>query len=447
MVTTVKQFTSSPAVSRLVAALGIIVATLAICLPGISTFHGVSLYDEITHFDNAYKIGVEHRIPADIEPLSEVALEEWACRPGTWQMNPDQLCNLAQDGNASHDGFPVEGLNYNGFHPPLYYAVTGAGGSILSSLTGQTLFVSMRVMSALWLAGGAVAFFLVAARWLRSTLLGCSATLLLVSLPPVASFGMMINPDATAVLAGTIAVWSLLLVVRGNRRAPLLIGLAAFLVAGLKLLLVAPLLVALVILGLRALTVAGSDAAGRRVSLLSLPAGMVGVAASALINRALTASSGLANPVAGLSTTPVGESSPLAILIGTVGENYSLLTPYWLPEGHEGVAWTASTNLVEVLVVAAPLIIIWAGRPRTPEFALATVTITSALALPLAIQAREILTSDAYFQTLATRYSLVVIPLAIMCVALAVRQLPAPKTIMCGLATVTFVSALVSIVD
>lgn len=91
--------------------------TLGVCLPAISAFGGVSLYDEITHYDYAMKISSGH-LPSPVEDLGDEALEEWACRPGDWQ--PDDFCSLTRSDRTDNDDFPVEGLNYNGFHPPLY---------------------------------------------------------------------------------------------------------------------------------------------------------------------------------------------------------------------------------------------------------------------------------------------------------------------------------------
>lgn len=393
----------------------IIAVTFAVCLPGIARFGGVSLYDEITHVDYAEKISRGH-LPSPVEELGEVAMDEWACRPGTWQ--PENFCDLTVANQTDNEDFPAEGLNYNGFHPPLYYLLTGLGARALSGaaslVTDVSLMISMRIMSAVWLAAGLSALYLVLTRWVRRTT-ATAATLLVGTTPAVASFGMMVNPDSMAVLASAAALYLAWRLSQGTSNLWWGFGLA-FLVASTKLLAVASILV-LTFVWMIASYLADKRG-GEKQATLTFVGALAGTVVSAITAKLLTGPNlGIANPIAGLSTEPT-TGGFLDPFFTALGQNLSPTTPYWMVDGLDTLPWGASARLLGYVLVGATLIVLWSSTTKA-HFRIAAATVVGLLAIPIVIQTREVLAHGEYFLNLASRYSLTMIPFAGACLAFA----------------------------
>lgn len=414
-----------PLLPDLLAALIIAAVTALICLPGIARFAGVSLYDEMTHADYAYRIAFENRVPRAVEPLAGPILEEWACRPTEW--NPDDsLCLLAEAGEAEPGQFPAEGTNYNGFHPPLYYALTGWGARAITALTGSniSLFVAMRIMSAVWLSAGLIAFYGVLRLWVKGRPLSLAITLALASTPAIASFGMQVNPDAAAVLAGTAALYLAWRVVHG-KPSVLAAAILAFLVASTKLLAVVAVFSVVTVALLRAIMRIRTDS--RETTLLwAGPFGgaLLGTGLSYVLSEILTRMAGPPtqdNPIIGLSTSEL--TGPFTRpLIDTLAINADLVSVYWLPQELDSAIWQMVARLTGMLLIAAVAILLTVHRPLEGEFTVALSTLAGALSVPIVIQIRQILINNDYFAGVAARYSITIIPLAFACVGLLLAQ-------------------------
>ncbi|MDO5722973.1 MAG: hypothetical protein Q4P33_01040 [Flaviflexus sp.] len=390
--------------------LGIFLVTIGIAVPGILGYRGVSPIDEITHFDYAYKLAVDHHIPAAVEPLSDEALSEWACRPSGW--TSEELCDLAETGEADTEEFPAVGLNYNGFHPPLYYFITGWIGRALSALTPLTLFAAMRVGSAVWLAAGLSACYLVVSRH-SSRALGLAAAALIGSTPAVSAFAFIVSPDSTAALAGAAALFVAL-----AASPPILAaGLLAFVIASTKLLLAIGILC---VSGVLFLT-APWRAQDRGRWALVLPSALAGTAASALISRLLTRWAGpsLPNPILGVSTRPA-EGEFVRPILNMIGQNASLARPYWFPDDLDSPFTQLVTNLFVPLVLAAPILAL--ARRRWPMVVAGLSLLAGMLFTPVVIQIRELLTHGLYFPIIVSRYSIVFLPFALALALLALRD-------------------------
>lgn len=401
----------------------LILYTLLLCVPAAFRFDGVSLYDEITHFDYAYKLTVEHAVPKSVEPLAEESLEAWACRESDW--GTAELCDLAEEREATRFDFPVDGVNYNGFHPVVYYAVTGWGAQALTVLASPfadlDLFDAMRVMSSLWLAAGISAFYLVLRRWIRTPGIALGASLLLVSLPAVTLFGFTISPDAAAPLAGAAAI-AIASRLAGGRLAFAMTAVLTFLVASTKLLSIVAILSVVTVGLLYSLPHLTRSAkrvwqwAGPFAGAL-LGAGL-SYAGAALVSRS-AGPSVIENPAAGLSTEELTESAGAAIA-DTFATHVGLTNPYWFPDELNSPEWAAFSRLIALVVIAIPFIIMWLHTPKSREFILGLSLLAGVLTVPVLIQIREIATRDEYFLNVAPRYSLSLVPLAVACMAIFV---------------------------
>lgn len=395
--------------------LAIFLITLVLAVPGITSYRGVSPIDEITHFDYAYTLAVEHRIPASVEPLSEEALSEWACRPSGW--TSEELCDLAGVGAAEGEEFPAAGLNYNGFHPPLYYFVTGWFGRAVAALTSLSLFEAMRLGSAVWLAAGLSACYLVISRH-SSRALGVAAAALIGATPTLSAFAFIVNPDSTAALAGAAALFIAL----ASNPPILAAGLLAFLIASTKLLAAIGILC---VAGIHFLTAWWRDSNRGRWALV-LPSALLGTAVSAIGSRLLTRSAGpsLPNPILGVSTRP-SEGAFLRPVIDMIGQNAALARPYWFPDELDSPLTQLATNLFVPLVLAAPILAL--ATRRWPMMVAGLALLAGMLFTPVVIQIREILSHGLYFPVIVSRYSIVFLPFALGLALLSLRD--RPKTV------------------
>lgn len=401
--------------------------TAIICLPGISRFVGVSIFDEMTHVDYAYRIAFENRVPRSIEPIADPVLEEWACRPTSW--NPDEtLCQDTSAGEAGPEEFPGKGLNYNGFHPPLYYALTGWGARVIlaatSPFTELSLVVAMRVMSTVWLAAGLSAFYGVLRLWHVRRSLALAVTIMLGSTPAIASFGMQVNPDATAVLAGAAAVYLAHRIFHG-RPSFAAAAILALLVASTKLLAVVAIFSVVTVALLRALIRMRKE--DRRTTLAwAAPFGgaLLGTGLSHLISELLTRLAGPPtqdNPIIGLSTAEL--TGPFTRpLVDTLAINADLVSMYWLPAELDSTLWGMMARVTGLLLIAAVGILLAAHRSNDPRFLLALSTAAGALSVPIVIQIRQLLVNNDYFAGVAARYAITIIPLAFACAGLVLVQ-------------------------
>ena len=416
-----------PHLPDVLAALLIAAVTALICLPGIARFSGVSLYDEMTHVDYAYRIAFEQRVPRAVEPLSDTVLEEWACRPSAW--NPDEeLCDLAEAGRAEPEEFPADGANYNGFHPPLYYALTGVGArgllALTSPLTDLSLVVAMRVMSMIWLSAGLIAFYGTMRMWLTRRSLSLAITLALGTTPAIASFGMQVNPDATAVLAGAAAVYLAHRIFHG-RPSFAAAAILALLVASTKLLAVVAIFSVVTVARLRALIRMRKE--DRRTTLAwAAPFGgaLLGTGLSHLISELLTRLAGPPtqdNPIIGLSSAEL--TGPFTRpLVDTLAINADLVSMYWLPAQLDSTLWGMMARVTGLLLIAAVGILLAAHRSNDPRFLLALSTAAGTLSVPIVIQIRQLLVNNDYFAGVAARYAITIIPLAFACAGLVLVQ-------------------------
>lgn len=411
----------------MLAALAIAAVTAIICLPGIMRFHGVSLYDEMTHADYAYKIAYESRIPRAVEPLADPILEEWACRPTEW--NPDDtLCDMVRAGDAELTRFPAEGVNYNGFHPQVYYALTGWGAKLLgaaaSPLTEISVFVAMRVMSAVWLAAGLVAFYAVLRMWVKNRGVSFGVTVMMAATPAIASFGMQVNPDSMAVLAGTAGLFLARQIFHG-RRTVLLTAILAFLAASTKLLAVVAIVAVVTLALLRGLVRIKKDDREQSLALTAPFVGaLVGTGAAFGISETLTYLAGPAtqdNPLIGLTTVKL--TGPFTRpLIDTLAINTDLVSMYWLPDELDSLWWQTIARVTGIVLIAAVGILLASHAAHDPRFNLALSTLAGALTVPLVIQIRQLIVNDDYFAGVAARYAITIVPLAFACLGLVLAQ-------------------------
>jgi len=128
----------------------------------------VSRYDEWTYIDYSRKVADGH-VPVRGEKLATASLEDWSCRgmEGRIRGVAPPPCKAAEAGRNPAK-WPLKGENYNGFHPPLYFAAAGYGGKAVAAVAGTGFVTGARWISALFVAGGVAALFLAIRAWKAS---------------------------------------------------------------------------------------------------------------------------------------------------------------------------------------------------------------------------------------------------------------------------------------
>ncbi len=108
----------------------------------------LSMYDEATHLDNAWRWS-HFDIPQKGEQISREILSEWTCR-GFYDSKVNfPECTPVE--GLDDVGFPLSLSNYNTKHPPIYYVVNGFVARGLVALTPIDSFVSAaRIANGLW---------------------------------------------------------------------------------------------------------------------------------------------------------------------------------------------------------------------------------------------------------------------------------------------------------
>lgn len=398
--------------------------TLLLCIPAVFRYDGVSLYDEITHFDYAYKLTVEHSIPTSAQPLSDAALAAWACRDSDWADDSSNLCERAVDGTTALNEFPIDSIDHSGFKPILYYSITGFGAQALAAAASPVadldLFDAMRIMSVLWLAAGACAFQVVMSRWTGRPALTLAASLLLVSLPAVTLHGFTITPDAGGLVAGAAAI-AIAARMACGRPAILMTAGLSFLVVSTNLLSIVAILSVASIGVCYALT---HLASGRHSDIRQwagpFAGALLGTAVSYAGAALLTRSAMPALPASqttGLPTEPPLDSvfNPIA---DTIAKNVGLISPYWMPGQLNSPEWAAFSRIFVLVLIAIPFITMWTSQVKSRDFILGLSLLTGALLVPVFVQTLEILTRGEYFPLISGRYSLSLVPLSLACLAI-----------------------------
>jgi hypothetical protein len=396
----------------------LLVLTVAMGGASISRGTSFSAIDEATHLDYAWKT-VHGSVPYDGDVMARYTLDEWACHG---QAN---IPNLPACGsNAPAGAFPASGVNYNGFHPPVYYFLTGLGADVISTVAGTTFFIGARLTDVLWTFLGLFAFYLVLRYWRVRWMYALAYAAVLVTVPAVLASASTVTNDAPVLLAGSAALFVLGRVLVYQRTGWVLPAVLAALVASTKVISV----VALVAVGLVLLIWAVSERRTRgfrslrpviAVSLAMGAAALVVYEGWNLVQHHL-AVPGFVNPIAGISSRPMSGGFPLAAWLPSLVSGFDLGTDYYLDprvDGQPVRAWALAFGLfcgVIGFVVLAKL-----KRGSAGWWAGLTLVV-GCLVYPVIVQLQELISSGGtrYFVNLSSRYGQTLIPVAVALLAL-----------------------------
>lgn len=185
--------------------------------------------DELQHFDYLVKVTRDHQLVRRGDLFGQEAMAEETCAGLDFGMTLPPCGEGPFDPHVFNEG----GYNTASSHSPAYYATSGVVAEAMSDAVGSdSLFTTGRLTGGLWLAAG------VAMMWLLMAELGVGwksrvpVIVLYIATPTVIGVSAVINPDATATLAGASVAWAVLRAERTGRWG--LLGLVCALGVALK---------------------------------------------------------------------------------------------------------------------------------------------------------------------------------------------------------------------
>jgi hypothetical protein len=188
---------------RVVTAAIFLVASALLVLPGALGEPRVSVYDETTHAD--WIVALLDADPVRrADTLDPTVLAEWSCR-GWYYDSPLPPCaSVPNDPSA----YPASGLNYNYFHPPVYYLLTAAGVAAVRVVAPDTdVITAARLMGVAWAAAAMAGVYVVARELGARRSVARAAGVLTLTFPLVTHLFSVVNNDPAVVVVGALVTW------------------------------------------------------------------------------------------------------------------------------------------------------------------------------------------------------------------------------------------------
>lgn len=182
----------------------------------------LSPIDEMQHIDYLYKSQDGHVVGFG-ELVGQDAMRETACRGIDYPVALPS-CDAA---TYRPEDFPEAGYDTAAIHPPTYYLLSGAVGTVLVNLgVVNSLVTGGRLAGILWVGAAMVLMWACLGEFGISRLTRSSLLITFVTAPVILYEAAIINPDVTAATAGAAVLLSVLAWER--RRVPLIVpGLVA----------------------------------------------------------------------------------------------------------------------------------------------------------------------------------------------------------------------------
>jgi hypothetical protein len=400
----------------------VLLAVITGCLVGFTIDRSTrfSALDEATHIDYVWDIA-HGTLPAKGDKLSAWTLSEWSCRG---QANLDNLPACGSPAPAKH--FPGSGLQYNYGHTPLYYAVNAGIALALTAITPVGFFDASRIGSGLWLLAGLIMLYLALRHWRVRWSIALPATITVAALPVVLHAATITTNDAPAVLCGALAAYLLARAVKYGHYGYWLPAVITAAAAATKILNALPMLALagfFLLVGIDRWRRSGWRAGWPALRLMLayvLPVGLVYVGWRGL--QSLRGVAHFVNPIAGVNTGRL-VGTPIREWLSTEFDGFTLADNYYLDPKVNSVYIPIWMDVIVLLLTAASFVAVLMFRKGTPQRAAGWALMIGCLLVPFVVQLQTYVSSDGsrYFPLVTTRYGMSLIPLAILCLALAVE--------------------------
>jgi hypothetical protein len=211
------------------AILSLSISLVALHLKAYRTF---SPFDERQHVDYLYRVSRGELLRMG-DRIGQDALRDEACRGLDWEFFTPPPCHPTKPYNP--DIYPDLAYNSAHVHPPTYYLLTALAVNGFETTGLFRDFVTTgRLSGGLWLGLALLLFWHLAAQLQISRKNRTIAMILLATTPAVVHASSTINPDSTALFAGTALLLSTVLWERKRGRTILLLPVSAAFAVALK---------------------------------------------------------------------------------------------------------------------------------------------------------------------------------------------------------------------
>lgn len=437
----------------------VIAAIVLLLLP--SMYYGLAIrsyvgtyspFDEHTHMGYAWSIS-HGNIPAKGDLLPKEVLNDLSC--SGYRSLQDKINNTigipACNSNAPADSYPGEGEQYNSFHPPLYYIITGILARIISSISDVSFEYAARYLSIVWMDAGIVALFFSLRKWEISTSISLATCALIPFIPVFLNPGSAVTNDAPALLCGAGFLWIAAQFFVHKRYNPLFPCTLAFLSCMIKATFAFTLLSLLTIIVIFSLFGLLQEK-DRQESMIQIGSSiLIGLSALLSIFAWNTFQSHRGDPdytpaIAGTNSHPV-QGLPFGEFLNTFlsGFNMSVLPAGDLRGSNASIGYAAWLVVLSIVISGAAFFLYFQNDSIEAHQKLIFTAILGMALFPALVQIREYLGSHSMFGSITPRYGMSLIPFIVCCWALTVQNRKQPILAWCvsGLGVIVcFVSVL-----
>lgn len=380
-----------------------------------------SLFDEITHVSYAWSIS-HGKLPARGDSDPAVILNDWSC---SGQENvPLPAC----DSGAVPEDYPNQGQQYNYFHPPVYYAITGIVARVCNAVVPVLTFSQYaRLLSIVWMVLGNVALFFALKQWKVDIAYRLSVIAMVPFIPVLLNSGTAVTNDAPALLCGAAVLW-VAAKFFVDRQSFYLPAIAVIMLCGsIKGTMVFPFLAMaaiLVLLGIATYWKKDRNQ-GRQFFIQGWITGLTALFSVAVFTviQNMRGDSSVQSAVSGQNTDPPA-GSPIGEFAKTVmswlnladgGDN--------LRQGMEnGPGYSIWLAMLLIIIGAAAVMLYMQNDGDNSHTYLWILTLFGLFLYPMLVQVRQYLNSGELFYDVSGRYGIAFLPLVLCCWALALQN-------------------------
>jgi Dolichyl-phosphate-mannose-protein mannosyltransferase len=388
----------------------VVIVTTSVFLV-VMHFTRVSIYDEQTHADYAWRIS-HGELPKAGDLLSQEVLREMACRGLS---TGEKIGECVAGTFNPPEEFPGRGEQYNFSHPPLYYLLTGIPSRIISALFDVSFVTVARLFGAVWLSLGLIGVYRLGRELGIDSPAALATAAALGLVPTVTEFSSIVNNDAAALLCGASAGLLGLRVLRGPVKWWVIVALAVAITLTKVIFVVVFGAVVLIWLwgGFR------TDAKQRVVrstGILILATALTYLGWSTFQSQ--RGVEGYVSPGTGISTRPA-ESFPLDPIVQNLLDAWPPLMDSMARA--VGSPWYELWSALSALLIGAGLLIVLVSSQVRLHTLVAVGASAGLLAVPFAIETYAYL-DGWYFPNVTARYGMVMLPLMAILLGLGIRR-------------------------
>jgi hypothetical protein len=399
--------------------LTLLALSCAVVIPTALRSKGMSVFDENTHVDYAWRISQGHIVERG-DVISQEITTEARCRgianiPPARNKTPE--CGYA--GPPEHIL-----LNYNFGHPPLYYLPTGVIARTLNHFNPGHFITYARLVGIGWLFAAMLLLYFALRRLRANWWTALIGSGLVALTPAIWYLSSTVTNDAAAALCGAAAVFTLARITVDGKLGWKVPALLTFLAAGTKVLNALPYLVLALGLLIWAFQLRRDDRAKAKHLLFIA----VGIAVAFLVMyggwdvfQHLRGDPNYKNPIAGISTDPV-HGLPFDELLSTSFTGFGELSTFYLPPLLSNELMTVWMRLWGPLSLICGGALLAANSRWSGRFNVAWLGLGSLLAYPLVVELQAYADSRSYFGSLVYRYGITAIPALIAAIVIVVDQ-------------------------